>query len=159
MVAESRHDEHVILALGDHLDRLVIGVGGVLEHVDVGLGAELDAVHAANVRGDLTVALVRLVDGHLDLLQGVHRLLGRHAGPQQALARHVELDDVAAFLDVLANGATTSSTPSAKIARPSMPSFQKLGFQSSIPDVAQTSRPEAAMRGPGMIPRRPCHEA
>ena len=30
-----------------------------------------------------------------------------------------------------------------------MPSFQNDGFQSSMPDVAQMSRPEAAMRGPG----------
>ena len=33
-----------------------------------------------------------------------------------------------------------------------MPSFQKEGFQSSMPEVAQMSRPEAAMRGPGMTP-------
>ncbi len=46
----------------------------------------------------------------------------------------------------------TSSTPSAKIESPSMPSFQNDGFQSSMPDVAQMSRPEAAMRGPAMTP-------
>ena len=46
----------------------------------------------------------------------------------------------------------TSSTPSAKIASPSMPSFQNDGFQSSMPDVAQMSRPDAAMRGPAMTP-------
>ena len=33
-----------------------------------------------------------------------------------------------------------------------MPSFQKEGFQSSMPEVAQMSRPDAAMRGPGMTP-------
>ena len=32
----------------------------------------------------------------------------------------------------------------AKIASPSIPSFQNEGFQSSIPDVAQMSRPDAA---------------
>ena len=33
-----------------------------------------------------------------------------------------------------------------------MPSFQNDGFQSSMPDVAQMSRPEAAMRGPAITP-------
>ena len=33
-----------------------------------------------------------------------------------------------------------------------MPSFQNDGFQSSMPEVAQMSRPEAAMRGPAMMP-------
>ena len=46
----------------------------------------------------------------------------------------------------------TSSTPSAKIASPSIPSCQNDGFQSSIPEVAQMSRPEAAIRGPTMTP-------
>ena len=46
----------------------------------------------------------------------------------------------------------TSSTPSAKIARPSIPSRQNEGFQSSIPLVAQMSRPDAASLGPKMIP-------
>ena len=86
MVAEARDDEDVVLALGDHRDGLVVGVGRVLEDVDAGLDAELDAVVAAHVRRDLAVALVRLLDGDRDLLEGVHRLLGRHAGPQQALA-------------------------------------------------------------------------
>ena len=86
MVAEARDDEDVVLALGDHRDRLVVGVGRVLEDVDARRDAELDAVVAADVRRDLPVALVRLVDRDRDLLEGVHRLLGRRARPQQALA-------------------------------------------------------------------------
>ena len=104
MVPEARHDEHGVLARRDHLDRLVVGVGGVLEHVDTRLDADLDTVVASHVRRDLAVALVGLVDGDCDLLEGVHRLLGRHARTKETLARDVELDHVAAFLDVLADG-------------------------------------------------------
>ena len=106
MVAEPGDDEDVVAPLGDHLDRLVVGVGRVLDHVDARLDAQLDAVVAAHVRGDLAVARVRLPHRCLDLLERVHRLLGRdpRAAAEEALARHVHLDDVAALLDVLADG-------------------------------------------------------